>query len=72
MSRYSDLSRRRKEHILVNQHATFLALTALARATGYPLEVWSKEIAEAANEHVDKCNDLQIEAVIADLDSQYD
>lgn len=72
MARYADLDRRRKEHILVNQHANLLALDALARATGYSLEHWTHEIALRANDHVDKCNDLQIDAVIANLDSQYD
>lgn len=72
MTRYADLDRRRKEHLLVNQHASLLAIDALARATGYSLEHWTREITLRANEHVDRCNDLQIEAVIAQLDSQYD
>lgn len=72
MARYADLDRRRKEHILVNQHANLLAIDALSKATGYGIEHWMKEIALRANAHVDNCNDAQINAVIAQLDSQYD
>ncbi len=72
MSRYADLDRPRKEHILVNQHANLLALTTLANVTGKPLEYWVKEIATQSNNHVDNCHDAQINAVIAQLDSQYD
>lgn len=72
MARYADLDRRRKKQILVNQRANFLTLEALARATGFSLEDWSHVIALRATDHVDRCNDLEIDAVIAHLDSQYD
>lgn len=70
--RYADLDRRRKEHILVNEHANWLALNALSKLTGHSFEHWAKEIGTVANNHVDDCNDAQIDAILANLDSQYD
>jgi len=72
MAKFSDLDRDRQERVMVNWHGLFLAVEALAAATGRPSEVLVAEIAERANDHVDGCNAVPVRAVMESLDAEYD
>lgn len=70
--KFRDLDRQRQEHIMANQHANLLAIEALARVTNRSIADLAQELGQQANEHVDRCNDVQVEAVMRGLDAQYE
>lgn len=72
MSKFADLNRKRQKHILLNQHALYLATAALAAATERPIEWCAKEISERAMQDLGKCSDVQILDLIRNLDKGYD
>ena len=72
MAKFIDLDRDRQEKVMVNWHGLYLAVEALAAATGRPSEVLIAEIARRANAHVDNCNAVQVRAVMISLDAEFD